>query len=148
MKALITKTSLLICMFSLLSFNALAKEERVFKNGEYWEVSAISIVDGQWYNYATHLSNKWRDSMEFAKSKGWINDYKVIVNEYPRKDEPDMYLITIFDEMADRIQEEERYQAWKKWSKDTLAERAKGFGDRVVMRHLTGDTLLRELTFR
>ena len=51
MKALITKSSLLICLLNLLSFNALDEDERVFKNGDYWEVSSITIVDGQWLNY-------------------------------------------------------------------------------------------------
>jgi hypothetical protein len=58
-KAMITKSSMLICLLSLLSFNALAEDERVFKNGDYWEVSS---VDGQWLNYAKHLSNRWRES--------------------------------------------------------------------------------------
>ena len=106
MKALITKSSILICLLSLLSFNALAKDERVF------------------------------------------NGYKVIVNQYPRKGEPDMYLITMFDEMATKAQEDKRYEAYIKWSKSTIAEMEEGSGERVVMRHLSGNSLLREVTFR
>jgi len=142
-KALITKSSMLICLLSLLSFNALAKDDRVFKNGDYWEVSSITVVDGQWLNYAKHLSTKWRDSQEFAKSKGWINGYKVIINQYPRDGEPDMYLITMFEEMATKAEE-----AYIKWSKSTIAEMEEGSGKRVVMRHLSGNSLLREVTFR
>jgi len=147
-KALITKSSMLICLLSLLSFNALAKDDRVFKNGDYWEVSSITVVDGQWLNYAKHLSTKWRDSQEFAKSKGWINGYKVIINQYPRDGEPDMYLITMFEEMATKAEEDKRYEAYIKWSKSTIAEMEEGSGKRVVMRHLSGNSLLREVTFR
>ena len=70
MKALTTKYSMLICFLSLLSFNALAEDERVFKNGDYWEVSSIRIVGGQWLNYVKHLSTKWRDLQDFTNSKG------------------------------------------------------------------------------
>lgn len=147
-KALTTKYSMLICFLSLLSFNALAEDERVFKNGDYWEVSSITIVDGQWLNYANHLSTKWRDSQEFAKSKGWINGYKVIINQYPRNGEPDMYLITMFEEMATKTQEDERYKAYMEWSKSTIAKLEESSGERVVMRHLSGNSLLREVTFR
>ncbi|MFT5542871.1 MAG: hypothetical protein ACI97K_001989 [Glaciecola sp.] len=150
MKAqLIRKSGMFICLLSLLSFNSLAQEdERVFKNGDYWEVSSITVVDGQWQNYAIHLSNRWRDSMEFAKTKGWINGYKVLTNEYPRNNEPDLYLITMFGEMATKAQEDERYKAYMEWSKSTIAEMQEGSGERVVMRHLSGDVLLREVTFR
>ena len=148
MKALITKSSLFICLLSLLSFNALAEDERVFKNGDYWEVSSITVVDGQWLNYAKHLSTRWRDSQEFAKSKGWISGYKVIINQYARNGEPDMYLITMFESMTTKAQEDERYNAYMKWAKSSMADMAADSGERVVMRHLSGDSLMREVTFR
>mgnify|MGYP003679764956 CR=1 FL=1 len=147
-KTFITKPSVLICLLSLLSFNTLAADERVFKNGDYWEVSSITVVDGQWLNYAKHLSTKWRDSQEFAKSKGWINGYKVIINQYPRDGEPDMYLITMFETMATKAQEDERYKAYMEWSKSTIAKLEESSGERVVMRHLSGNALMREVTFR
>lgn len=147
-KTFITKPSVLICLLSLLSFNTLAADERVFKNGDYWEVSSITVVDGQWLNYAKHLSTKWRDSQEFAKSKGWINGYKVIINQYPRDGEPDMYLITMFETMATKAQDDERYKAYMQWSKSTIAKLEESSGERVVMRHLSGNALMREVTFR
>ena len=148
MKAKILKTTTLALLLSFLAFNALAEDERVYKNGNYWEVSAIEIVDGQWLNYATHLKGKWRDSMEFAKSNGWISDYKMLINLHPRNGEPDMYLISIFSEMATQAQEDERYEAYMKWSKSTIAKMEEDSGERMVMRHLSGDSLLREVTFR
>jgi hypothetical protein len=148
MKTKIKKYTMLVCLLSLYSFNEFAEDERVYKNGDYWEVSAIEIVDGQWLNYGKHLSGQWRASMEFSKSKGWISDYKMLVNQYPRDGEPDMYLITIFDEMATKAQEDERYKAYMKWSKSTIAKMEEGSGKRVVMRRLSSDSLLREVTFR
>jgi hypothetical protein len=148
MKAQILKTTIFACLFGLLSFNALAQDERVYKNGDYWEVSAIEVVDGQWLNYAKHLSGQWQSSMEFAKSKGWISGYKMLINQHPRDGEPDMYLITMFEEMATRAQEDERYKAYMEWAKSSMADMEEASGERVVMRRLSGDSLLREVTFR
>ena len=133
---------------SLLSFNVLADDERVFKNGDYWEVSSITIVVGQWLNYAKHLSTKWRDSQEFSKSKDWINGYKVIINQYPRDCEPGMYLITMLEAMATKAQEDERYKSYMEWSKSTIAKIEESSGERVVMHHLSDDSLFREVSFR
>ena len=36
---------------------------------------------------------------EFAKSKGWIKAYYILSNNNPRKDEPDLYLVTVSDQM-------------------------------------------------
>ena len=70
MKAFTTNSSILICFLSLPSFDVLAEDERVFKNGDYWEISSIRIVGGQWLNYVKHLSTKWRDLQDFTNSKG------------------------------------------------------------------------------
>ena len=107
MKAFTTNSSILICFLSLPFFNVLAEDERVFKNGDYWEVSSITIVGGKWLNYVKHLSTKQRDLQEFAKSKDQINGYKIIINQYSRDGEPDMYLITMFEAMATKKQEDE-----------------------------------------
>ena len=148
MKAQLVKSTLLAFLFSLLTFNALAEDERVYKNGDYWEVTGIEVMDGQWLNYANHLKGQWRDSLEFAKSNGWITGYKILINKYARDGEADMYLISTFEEMATKAQEDERYKAYMEWSKSTIAKMEKGSGERVVMRHLLSDSLLREVTFR
>jgi hypothetical protein len=59
-----------------------------------------------------------------------------------------MYLITMFEEMATKAQEDERYKAYMEWSKSTIAEMQEGSSERVVMRHLSGSSLMREVTFR
>lgn len=148
MKAFTTNSSILICFLSLPSFDVLAEDERVFKNGDYWEVSSIIIVGGQWLNYVKHLSTKWRDLQDFTNSKGQINGYKIIINQYPRDGEPDMYLITMFEAMATKTQEDERYKVYMERSKSTIVKMEENSGELVVIRHLSGNSLLREVTFR
>lgn len=134
-------------LIAVTPLNAMA-DERVYKWGDYWEISAISVEDGQWLNYGKHLADEWRSSMEFAKSKGWINDYKVISNLHARDGEADLYLVTIFTDWASEDENDKRYAAWMEWSKKSLDKMQKQSGERVKMRRLVGNQLWQELTFR
>lgn len=128
-------------------FNTMA-DERIFKGGDYWEVTAIEVKDGHWLDYGNHLANEWRSSMEFAKSKGWINGYKVIGNLYPREGEATLYLLTMFTNWPSETENDERYAAWIEWSKKSLDKMEEQSEDRVAIRRIMSDQLMQELIFR
>lgn len=132
-----------------LTAPAVAQEEPVFKGGDWWQVTGVELMPGEGYNYAKHLASRWRDSMEFAKSKGWIKDYMVISNVHPRDGEPDMYLVEVFDEWVnDDKESEKRRKAWMEWSEANISEMEEAYGDRSSMRRIMGDSLLRQMEFR
>ncbi|GAC15814.1 hypothetical protein [Aliiglaciecola lipolytica] len=137
----------IICLLTFSSSSLMA-DERVFKNGDYWEVTSVEIEDGQWLTYAKHLADEWRSSMEFAKSKKWIKEYKVVYNVHARDGEADLYLITIFDKWASLEEEESRFTEWMEWSKESLSKLEEESGDRAKIRRLMSDSLLQELHFR
>lgn len=116
--------------------------------GDYWEVSAIDVADGSSLAYATFLDDRWRSNQEFAKSQGWIKSYHVLSNEYARKDEPELYLITVFDKMVDPAEGERRRIAFEAHNQRTTAQLQAESGDRVKIRTLAGDMLLREMKFK
>jgi hypothetical protein len=66
--------------------------------GDYWDVAGIDIKDGGGLKYATWLATEWKKNAEFAKSKGWIKDYKIFENTHPRR-QPD-YLVRVMDNLA------------------------------------------------
>ena len=116
--------------------------------GDYWDVSAIEIEDGQGLAYVTFLADRWRSNQEFAKSQGWIKSYHVLSNEYARKDEPDLYLITVFDKFVDAAEGERRRIAFEAHNQRTTAQLQAESGGRAKIRTLAGDMLLRELKFK
>ena len=69
--------------------------------GDYWDVASIKIDDGHFADYADFLVSDSRKQNEYAKSKGWIKAYYILSNNNPRKDEPDLYLVTVTDRNAD-----------------------------------------------
>jgi hypothetical protein len=116
--------------------------------GDFWEVTGIHIKDGGGLAYATFLAGEWRKNQEFGKSKGWIKNYMILGNSYPRKGEPDIYLITITDRIATGAEGEKRSDEYLEWRKTTIAQMEKESGNRAEFRELGSNSLLQELKFR
>jgi hypothetical protein len=71
-----------------------------YKVGDFWQVTGVHVKPGGQLKIANDIANIWQKQQEFAKSKGWIKGYKVLVNSYPREDEPNLVLITMTDRLA------------------------------------------------
>ena len=127
-----------------MSGTALA-DEWPFVPGDYWEVTGIDIQDGGSYKYSKWLAEEWRKDLEFAKSKGWIKDYKVLANNYPRKGEPDLYLIRIMDRIATGPEGEERAKEWVKHMEKSMAKMQEESGNRAEYREVMSSSLLQEM---
>ncbi|MEO9468068.1 hypothetical protein [Parasphingorhabdus sp.] len=112
--------------------------------GDYSQVSGIFVKDGGAFKYATHLATKWLDVQKFAKSKGWISDYKILVNEYPRDGEPTIYLMTTFAKMADATEAERRNKAYDAYMQSSAEQQIAESGNRAEYRTVQSSMLLRE----
>lgn len=123
-------------------------QDSSYTPGSYWEVSMLSIEPGQEENYADYLAANWKRSQEFAKRKGWIEDYHVLANSNPRDGEPDLYLLVRFNEMTTRAQERTREREYNDFMKTTTRDSVAASGERVKMRTQMGSMLLRELMLK
>lgn len=140
---------LAVILFSVFAVNiAQAQDEPPFIGGDYWEVTGIKIMDGAGLKYARHLAGEWRESNEFAKSQGWIKDFMVISNVHPRSDEPDIYLITVFENMATVEENEERRKKYLDWAKKGMDKMLEESGNRAEYRTVMSTSLLQHLKFR
>lgn len=126
----------------------LAQDTYPMTQGDYIELSAISIEDGHTLDYLNHLAGQWRRGQEFAKQQGWITSYEVMANAYPRKDEPDIYLLVRSPRLADAAEDMKRDTAYRAYMQRTIAQMESESGDRAKYRKLSGSMLLRELRFR
>jgi len=126
----------------------LAQDENPWKQGSYWDVSSIHVKDGSGLKYAQFLASSWVKNQEFAKSQGWISNYMVLANEYPREGEPDLYLITVFDSMASPDESDKRSKAWREFQQKSMSQLAAESGARADYRTLGGQLLLREMVLR
>jgi hypothetical protein len=122
--------------------------EDPFKRGAYWSVTGIHVKDGSGLKYANHLANNWVRNQEFAKSKGWISGYHILANAYPRQDEPNVYLVTIFNSMTSPAEDDKRAKEWLEFNKSTMAQMEAQSGDRAEYRTVGSEVLLMEMLKR
>ncbi|WP_265563547.1 hypothetical protein [Sphingomicrobium arenosum] len=113
--------------------------------GHYWEVTGVSVDDGHALDYANWLASRWVSNQEFAKSQGWIAGYHILNNVHARDDEPDLYLITIFDEMVDAEEGERRRLAYQQHMQRSAAQLQQESGQRATYRHVGSTILLRDM---
>lgn len=122
-------------------------QELPLVGGDYWDVSAVTIDDGHFGDYADFLASEFRKVSDYEKSKGWIKGYFILANANQRKDEPDLYLVRVMDHVptpAEQIQRDKQESAdLKTTDRQEMAQSAA----RAKFRHLTGDMLLQELVW-
>jgi len=142
-------TAFAALLFSMCVMNvAQAQDEPPFISGDYWEVTGIKTADGAGLKYARWLAGEWRKNSEFAKSQGWIKDFMVISNVHARSDEPDLYLIRVFENMATVEEGEERRKKYMDWAKKSMDKMAEESGNRAEYRTVMSTSLLRHMKFR
>lgn len=125
-----------------------AAQEWPMTQGDLWEVTGVHLKDGGALAYTKFLANDWKANQEFAKSKGWIKDYRVFNNVHARKGEPDLYLVTVSERMPSGPEGEQRAAEFLAWKKKTQADMQKEAGDRLAIRDIGSNMLLQEAKFR
>jgi hypothetical protein len=124
-----------------------AAQELPLKTGDFWDVGAITIDDGHFGDYADYLAGQYRKQMEFSKSKGWIKGYHIFANVNKRSDEPDLYLVTIFDHVTTPAEDIAREKEINAFLQQNTRQSLAGSGQRATYRHLGSDMLLQEMVW-
>jgi len=143
-----TITSTLCAAALLLAASVSFADEWPLAAGDYWEVTGIDTKDGGELKYAEWLATEWRTNTDFAKSKGWVKDVKILYNQYPRKGEPDLYLVWIRESIPTGAEGEKRAKEFQDWKKKTIATMVGESGNRTEYREVVSSSLLQEAPFR
>ena len=147
-KTICRSIAVLAGILSLAAVPAAMADEWPLANGSYWEVTGIDVKDGGDFKYAQWLATEWRANAEFAKSKGWITDATILYNVYPRKGEPDIYLIMIRPDLPNAAEQDKRGQEYQAWKKKTFEALVGESGNRAEYREVITNSLLQEAPFR
>lgn len=131
----------------MMATSALAQEWPM-TGGDYWDVTGIKIHDGGGYKYAQWLATEWKKNAEFAKSKGWIKDYMILSNEYPRSGEPDLYIVRVVESVVSGPEGEKRAAEYREWSEKSMEQMQAESGNRAEYREVMSSSLLQVLNFR
>jgi hypothetical protein len=130
------------------SVAALAEDARSYDNGPVWDVEAILTKPGHFDDYMKFVATTWRSEQEAAKAKGMVLDYKVLTVTDPRENEPDLYLMVEYKNMAAFDVPLDQQDAVTKKIFGSMAAANKTGIDRESIRTLKGDMLTRELILK
>ena len=130
---------------TLLMSMPVAAQDLPLVGGDYWDVTSVKIDDGHFADYADFLVSDSRKQNEYAKSKGWIKAYYILSNNNPRKDEPDLYLVTVSDRMPTPSEQIARNKEMNTYLQSDDRKQIAGSGHRATYRHITGDMLLQQM---
>jgi hypothetical protein len=125
-----------------------AAQDLAYTPGNYWSIGMIDVEDGQFDTYMDYLSGNWRRQLEFARQRGWISGYHILVNTHPRDGEPDLYLLTLQPRLPNPQEEVERMRLVEQHMSQTARQMEASSGERVRMRRQMGTMLLQELNLR
>ena len=106
-KTLIISLSLVA---SSLVFTARAQDVRQYTDGPVTEMDYIRVEYGHFEEYVDWLNSTWKPTMEATKKAGLILDYKVVRATPKTAEQPNIFLIITYKNMAaalDKIVEQE-----------------------------------------
>ncbi len=121
---------------------------RPYDNGPVWNISAIQTKPGHFDDYMRWLDGKWRANNEDLKSRGVVLDYKVLSVADARDNEPNLFLMVEFKNMAAMDVSLDTIDAMTKKQFGSMAQAAASDVERETMRTERGDMLVRELILK
>jgi len=146
------RITLLLASAALLAIPSLASAAgpaaRPYENGPVWDVSAIRTKPGHFDDYMKYVSTTWRALNEELKKQGQVLDYKVLAVADPRDNEPDLYLLVEWKNMAAFDATLDEQDALTRKVFGSVADANKAGMDRESIRTLRGDMLTRELILK
>ena len=83
-----------------LTRDALAQNDRQYTDGPVTEVDYIQVEYGHFAEYIDWLNSTWKPTMEALKKAGLIIDYKVLRATPKSPDQPNIFLMITYKNMA------------------------------------------------
>jgi hypothetical protein len=137
---------LFIGMFALA--NAGFAQDKVYKDGSVWEVSFIRLKSGMEDDYIKSLKTTWKAMQDEGVKAGLILSYKILAGSASSPSDWDMMLMIEYKNLASMEGNEDKWDAISKKviggqeAMKTLME------NRVNMREIYGQKLLREVVYK
>jgi len=135
-------------LLAIPSLASAAEAARPYDNGPVWDVSAIQTKPGHFDDYMKYVATACRALNEELKKQGQVLDYKVLTVADPRDNEPDLYLLVEWKNMAAFDTPLDKQDALTRKVFGSVADANKAGMDRESIRTLRGDMLTRELILK
>lgn len=113
-------------------------------------VTTVRVASNMMDAYLEGIRNTWVPGVEINKELGHIEDYAVFVSDLPESGDFNLVLVVRFAATADLAPNKSRYEAFMREFGEQRSEETTEYAQRnyPAMRKITGEYLLRELTFK
>ena len=136
-----------VMLFAALGGTATAAD-RPYTEGPVTNVSAIRTMPGMFDDYMAWLAGPYKQAMEAQKAAGVIVSYAVYAAMPRGPDDPDIYLITTYKNMAALDGLAEKLDPIYEKLQGSMAEQNKAYIERGKMRTVLGDELIRQMVLK
>ena len=145
MKPLLPLLWILLAAFSATAF----AQDRPYTEGQVTVVTSVRVAPGQEDRYIAYLQSAWKASMEEQKKAGIILGYAVHEVTPRRLDDPNMYLVVTYPNMASFDGLDDRVDPiTAKATGMNREQAAQAMADRGSMRTILGSQMLRQLVLK
>ena len=135
----------LLAFASMLLLTGVATAaDRPYTEGPVSVVNSIRTEPGMFDAYMKFLSTNWKTQMEEQKAAGIIVDYKVYTTTPRGPDDPNIYLVTTYKNMAAMDGMADKTEAMTQKMYGDVNQRSAAAIEREKMRKQMGSQMLRE----
>lgn len=140
----------LAAVLAVVTFaGAVSAADRPYTEGTVSVVSSIKVLPGKMDAYTSWLQTGWKKSMEAQKAAGIILGYAVYFTRARHPDDPDIYLVTTYKNMAAFDGLEDRVGPVAEQAMGmNQAQMSQAMADRGSMRTLIGTEVIREVVLK
>ena len=125
-----------------------AAAERPYTEGSVVNVSSLRTEPGMFNEYMKYLAGPYKQMMEAQKAAGIILDYKVYAVTPRGPHDPDIYLLTMYKNMAALDGLQDRVEPIQQQMFGDIAQRSAKTIERGKLRSLIGSQQLRRLELK
>ena len=123
------------------------QDERQYTDGPVTDVAYIRVEYGRFEEYVDWLNSTWKPTMEATKKAGLIIDYKIFTAIPKSEDEPNIFRMITYENMA-ALDKGIELEAVAKQVIGTTEVQNKARVSRNEYRQLLGSELIRELILK
>ena len=135
-------------LLSFLAFGVAGAADRPYSEGTVQNVASIRTEPGMFDAYVAWLAGPWKQMMEAQKAAGLIVDYAVYSAVPASPQDADIYLVTVYKNMAALDDLDARSDPIMEKLQGSLAEQNKAYVERGKIRTVLGSQLIREAVLK
>jgi hypothetical protein len=134
-----------VALLALASFAAMAQDELPYKEGVVVVVTSVRTQPGKFNEYFRYLSGPYSRMMDQAKAQGIVSDYGFYAAQPKSPDDPDLYLVETYPNMAAFDTITDKMTAIARQVFGSLKEADAADANREEIRKILGTEMIRKL---